>query len=114
MKKINKNHIIFHILPLLLAFLSISVVRSEFGITIVVLILLAVSFYFKYYKGEWKILVIGIIAGIILEVGGDMLYQLQYWAEGSLMGIPIWLPIFWGYVFVFTRRIGNIIVKKKN
>jgi membrane-bound metal-dependent hydrolase YbcI (DUF457 family) len=114
MKKINKNHWFFQVLPLLLAFLSISIVRTELGITIVVVLLLALSFWFRYYKGEWKVLIIGILAGIFLEVGGDMLYQLQYWAQGSLMGIPIWLPIFWGYVFVFTRRIGNIIVKKKN
>ena len=48
--------------------------------------------------------------GLIFELGGDAIYKLQSWSEGSLFGIPSWLPLFWGLGFVFIRRFGNAVL----
>lgn len=112
MKKQTKK-LLLQLLFLVLALLTIWFIRNEFFITILMVVLLAISFKLKYHKNEWKLLAIGVIAGLVLEVGGDLIYKLQYWETGVLMGIPLWVPLLWGYVFVFARRIGDIIVSNK-
>jgi hypothetical protein len=104
------KQIFIQLIPLLVWFLLI-ISRNELLITAGLIIAILATFKIKYYKGEWLFFLIGVIAGIILEVGGDLIYQLQYWQQGSLFGVPLWLPLFWGCAFVFIRRTGNLIVK---
>jgi hypothetical protein len=114
-KKQNKFlEFIKEFVPLLLA-AGISVaLQREWLIAGGIVLTTAIAFYFKYYKGEWKLFWIATLGGLILEVGGDSIYKLQYWSEGSLpYNIPIWLPLFWGWAAVIIRRIGDKIVKEK-
>jgi len=112
MKKQTKN-LLLQLLFLFLALLIIWFIRNEFFISLLMVLLLAISFKIEYHKNEWKLLLIGIIAGLVLEVGEDLIYKLQYWESGILMGIPLWVPLLWGYIFLFARRIGNLIVSNK-
>jgi hypothetical protein len=77
-----------------------------FGVVAVV----AVAFRVRYYPREWALFALGSALGLVFELGGDAIYKLQSWSEGSLFGIPTWLPLFWGLGFVFIRRFGNTIL----
>jgi hypothetical protein len=87
--------------------------QNEFIVAGWVVILTVFLFSLRYERKEWILFLIGLIAGIIAEVGGDMIAKMQYWNNGSLLGIPLWLPLLWAFGFIVIRRIGNMIVEKK-
>jgi len=84
--------------------------HREALITIGVVAVVAVAFKIRYYPREWSLFLLGSLMGLIFELGGDAIYKLQSWSEGSLFGIPSWLPLFWGLGFVFIRRFGNAVL----
>lgn len=86
---------------------------NEWIIFFATLILISISFWIKYEKNEIYFFLVGVLLGIIGEVGGDYFNQLQYWENGSFFGVPIWLPVLWGYACVYFRRLGNFIINKK-
>lgn len=110
-KRKNKKSLWIEVILLLLSILLIWLMKNEFLITISVIVLLICGFFLEYHKGEWSLFIIGIITCIVIEIGGSQIYKLQYWISGSFFSIPLWLPILYGYSFIFIRRIGNIIVK---
>ena len=85
--------------------------QSEIIVSIFILTMAFIAYKIKYNKNEIKLFIIGIILGIIMEIGGDLIFKMQYWENASFFGIPLWLPILWGYAFVFIIRIGNHIIK---
>jgi len=105
------NKILKEIWPLLLGLVFLWFVKNEFLIFIGLLLIIGISFKINYEKNEFYWLFIGIITGITLEIGGDYFYKLQFWTSGSFFGLPLWLPLLWGYIFVIVRRIGNLVVK---
>lgn len=107
----NKVILILKELIFILAGLIIFwVFKNEMLTTISVLVILLIYFKIKYVKGEWALFFFGTVLGMVLEIGGDLVLKLQYWEQASFFGIPLWLPLLWGFAFVFMRRVGNIIV----
>ena len=51
----------------------------------------------------------GILVGIVVEVIGTQISGYQSFTKPDFGGIPIWLPIAWGYGFVAMKRIGFIL-----
>ena len=86
---------------------------NELILTLTIILILLINFKIKYYKGEWTLFLIGLIFGFLIEVGLGFVYRLQLWRDTTFFGVPVWLPIVWGYGFVIIRRIGNLIVNKK-
>jgi TctA family transporter len=109
---VKKDNILFQLIPLFLVLGIFLVTQREVYVTIGILFLIGLSFAIKYYKKEWKVLLLGMILGFLFEMAGNFVYKAQYWNNASLFGIPIWLPLMWGYGFIFIRRIGNILVKR--
>lgn len=105
----KSKNIIVQSIPLLIAFALEPLIQNELAYTVVLLILLLVSFKIQYHKREWLLFGVGVLAGLVLEVGAGQIYRLQYWEQDSLFGVPYWLPILWGIGFVYIRRIGNAI-----
>ncbi len=103
--------LLLQILTLLSVLIIFLFIHNEFVLAAVFLLLILINFKIKYYKGEWKLFFLGLIIGIVLELGGDLVFKLQYWEQASFFGIPLWLPLFWGFAFVLIRRIGNSVVK---
>jgi len=108
-KKTYKN-LIRDIISLIIFPIIFLITQNEFIISGFILFLAFIAFKIKYHKNEIKLFTIGIFLGIIMEIGGDLIFKMQYWDNASFFGIPIWLPLLWGYAFVFIRRIGNHIV----
>jgi 4-hydroxybenzoate polyprenyltransferase len=100
------------ILPLFAALAIFLLTTNEFIVTGVIALMIVATFLIHREQGEWKVVVLGIILGIVFELAGDAVYQAQYWESATLLSIPLWLPLMWGYGFIFIRRIGNILVKK--
>jgi hypothetical protein len=107
-----KKNLILQIIYLFLAMISLWFLQNELLITIAIIILIVLTLLVDYKEKEWIWLVIGIVVGAAVEIIGDQLYQLQHWEDTLLLTVPLWLPLFWGYVFVVVRRFGNKIVKK--
>jgi hypothetical protein len=97
-------------LPWFFLVLAVLPTHREFLICLGVVVVMCIAFRVRYYPREWLLFVSGSALGLIFELGGDAIYKLQSWSEGSLFGIPAWLPLFWGLGFVFIRRFGNTIV----
>jgi len=93
----------------LLALLVLPLHR-ELWIAAGILIVVGIAFRARYYRGEALLFGVGTVFGLVFELGGDAIYKLQYWSQGSLFGIPAWLPFFWGLGFVFIRRFGNALI----
>ncbi len=108
-----KENIFFQLIPLFLVLVIFFFTTKEVYVTFWIIFLIGLSFAIKYHRQEWKVLVFGITLGFLFEVVGDFIYKAQYWENASLFGIPLWLPLMWGYGFIFIRRIGNILTEDK-
>lgn len=75
-------------------------------------ILFSILLLAKRVPGELTLFGVGLSMGLIIEVGLGLVSRSQHWEDASLLGVPYWLPIIWGYGFVALRRIGNIIVER--
>ncbi len=102
---------LYIILPFIFPFLLLT--KNEWVIALGICVLIAATLLMGYRTREWIVLIVGIIFGILAEIGGDMIYKLQYWEQGSFFGIPVWLPFLWGYGFLYIGRISALIVKGK-
>jgi hypothetical protein len=111
-KKNIRDNLLFQLIPLFFLPFIFLLVKNEMLITLVFVVLLVLTFLIKYEKGEWKILLFGILLGIFLELAGDVVFKLQFWENASFFGIPFWLPLMWGYEVVFVRRISVWLLKK--
>lgn len=60
-------------------------------------------------KTEFIIFAYGILIGIIVEVIGTQVSGYQSFTRPDFGGIPMWLPIAWGYGFIAMKRIGLIL-----
>ena len=105
----NAREIFTQLAQLIAVFVILAFTRNEIAFTLVIAGLLLINFKLKYYKNEWLLFLIGSILGFIIEVVLGLIHRMQFWGQGSLFGVPIWLPIVWGCGFVFIRRIGNLI-----
>ena len=106
-----RDSILFQIAPLFLVLAVFIFTQHELIVTLCIAAMILGSFSIRYYAGEWKVLILGMLLGFTFEILGDLIYKAQYWENASLLGIPLWLPLMWGYGFIFIRRIGNMLVK---
>jgi len=75
-------------------------------------IYLALSLGLIYYhkdKSELIIFIYGIVIGAIVEVIGTQVSGYQLFTNPDVGGIPLWVPIAWGYGFVAMKRIGFVL-----
>lgn len=106
------KRILVPLIPFLIAQAFIPLVRGELWLTIIITAMLLVTLRIRYERGEWKVMVLGIVVGFIVEVVTFSVYRLQHWDNASLFGVPYWLPIIWGYGFLIIRRVGNMMVRE--
>lgn len=87
---------------------------GELLITLVYALIVFSLFLIRYKKEELKIFLIGVIAGLIVEGWGRIVFLFSWQKFNSFLPIPIWLLIAWGFGFIAMRRIGNIMLKDEH
>lgn len=85
--------------------------RQEILASILILVIIIIMFSIKYEKNEIYLYFLGVLIGAIVELWGQLIVHFQNFTQGLLLGMPLWLPLVWGYAFIAMRRIGNLIVK---
>lgn len=60
-------------------------------------------------KTELIIFAYGAVIGAIVEIIGTRVSGYQSFIKPDFGGIPMWLPIVWGYGFIAMERIGFVI-----
>ena len=82
---------------------------NEMTLTLVALAAVAISFAPGYHRGETIIFLIGLLYGIVVEIGLGFFHRQQVWLDASLYGVPMWLPIVWGVGFIYIGRLAVFI-----
>ena len=85
---------------------------SEVLMTLVYIILLISLFKIKYQIQELKLFFLGVICGIIVEGWGKIIFLFSWQKFNSLLPVPLYIPIAWGFAFIIMHRIGNIMIRK--
>lgn len=65
--------------------------------------------FFHKDKTELVIFGYGIFIGALVEIIGTYVSGYQSFTNPDFLGIPVWLPIVWGYGFVAMKRIGFVL-----
>lgn len=91
-------------------FLLQVLVLKETPLTLAALAL-CVLLFIRRENGEVHLFVAGVFLALVIEVGLGLVARSQHWEHASLLGVPYWLPLIWGYGFVVIRRAGNLIVQ---
>jgi len=109
--KLMKNTNNFIMLPILILFFCIQVFikPSELILTTLIIAFTITTFLIKKNKGEISLFSLGLVTGLIIEVALGLVSRQQHWDNASLLGVPYWLPLVWGYGFVMITRIGCMV-----
>ncbi len=94
-----------------ISFFVIQVLVIDEKLVTVAAIIFSALLFIRRERGEGAIYLIGVVMGLIIEVGLGQVARTQFFTNASLFGVPLWLPLAWGYGFVVIRRVGNGIVE---
>ena len=101
--------ILLEAIPLLIMLALIAIIENDYLLSLFFIIIIGVSFYFKYEKKDYLLLVLGLI---IMTVSEFMFIStgVETFNRNSLFGVmPLWLPILWAYAFVAIKHLINIL-----
>lgn len=105
MNKLSK--IFIETLPILLGVLLTYLFwQNNVLLFIIYLVLTLGLIYLHKDKTEFVIFAYGILIGAIIETIGTQISGYQSFTKPDFDGIPMWLPVVWGYGFVAMKRIG--------
>jgi len=85
----------------------------EYALTAFIILVTLLMFAVRDHKNEPLLFGAGVIFGLLIEVGLRYFGYQQVWTDGSLLGVPYWLPIAWGVGFVLITRFGIVVRGKK-
>lgn len=107
MKKLKE--ITLNIIPVLLMIGSIPATPNDYWLSLVYVVIVAISFAVKYTKNDLLFFVSGLLIMTISEYV-FISTGVEVFQRNSLFGImPLWLPILWGYGFVVIKRSIEIL-----
>lgn len=78
-------------------------------LTFIYLALIGILLFIKYKPGDLFSLCYGAVLGFAIEVFETNITRIHTFAHADFLGMPMWMPIVWGYGFMLMKRIGIII-----
>lgn len=102
--------ILKQLLPVFILLILFLFIKNEFLIAFLIILTMAIAFKIEYHKKEIYVVLFGLTLGILLELFGSLVLGFQYW-KNTLLVMPVWLPLAWGYGFVVIRRVGEVIIE---
>src|SRR3989338_10167367 len=77
-------------------------------LTVLFAALIILVLAFSYKRGDEWIFVLGFVLSLVIE-GVGVAAGYQSFARPTAWGIPLWIPLAWGYGFIFVKRLGLIL-----
>ncbi len=71
----------------------------------------AFAIYLWHKKIDIATFIVAAVVGPVVEII-SIYYGIWSYADPMFLGIPVWLPLLWGFAGVLLRRIAETIVKK--
>jgi hypothetical protein len=102
---------ILNIIPILVMIVLIPYVKNDYTLTVIYLVIIAVSLLIKRTKNDFLFLGFG----FVIMLASEYLFistGVETFERNSLFGImPLWLPFLWSYAFVVMKRVITILDK---
>jgi len=95
---------LFIILSILLMVALIPYITSDFGLGMIYISVAAATFLLGKDKKEVLFFVLGFVLLTFAEVWFVATGVETFNRDTLFLGIPLWLPILWGYAFMMIRR----------
>lgn len=96
--------IFLNAVPIIAMILFINFVKNDWWLTLVYIIIIAISLIIKREKNDIVILCFGIVIMTLMELLFTST-SVEFFIRASLFKlIPVWLPFLWGYSFVAIKR----------
>lgn len=80
-------------------------------LTVIYLAFIGVLFLIKYQPGDLFAFCYGAVLGFTIEVFEINITRIHTFAHADFLGMPMWMPIVWGFGLMLMKRIGIIIYK---
>jgi len=104
------KEVMIQTIPLLIGLLFAGILwRFNLLLLLIFLAILFIVLLREYHKGEIIVFFYGLGIGLLIEITGTFIIKYQSFANPDLFGIPLWLPVAWGYAFVMMGRIARIL-----
>ena len=98
------KYIILNFIPIFVMIGLIPVIKNDYLLSLVYLVIIAASFSVKLVKNELVIFIFGFITLTISETI-FVSTGVETFTRRSLFNLmPLWLPLLWGYSFVAIKR----------
>ena len=108
--KTNIKKIILNIIPILVMILLVKVIKNDYYLLIVYALLILTMLKINYEKNEYKLLISGIIFMFVTEYI-FISTGIETFTSQTLINMPIWLPLLWGYGFIVINRVSKELLK---
>ena len=108
--KSNIKEIILNVIPILVMILLVRVIKNDYYLLIIYALLILTLLKINYEKNEYKLLISGIIFMFVMEYI-FILTGIETFTSQTLINMPIWLPLLWGYGFIVINRVSKELLK---
>lgn len=96
--------IVVNIMPILLMIGMIPIIKNDYMLTGLYIVIISVAFLIKYEKREYIYFLFGLFGMIVSELVFTST-KVEVFVRVSLFGLmPLWLPFLWAYAFVVIKR----------
>ena len=102
-------NILLNLIPIILMLILIRIMENDYLLTLIYILIIILSFIFKYETKDLLFLFIGLI---VMTIGKYFFIKtnVETFNRNTLFNImPLWLPFLWAYVFVTIKRSINIL-----
>ncbi|MCK4520981.1 MAG: hypothetical protein KAU20_00270 [Nanoarchaeota archaeon] len=93
----------FELIPILIMIALVPFLK-EMVLSGLFLVMILIGFKIKYEKKEIIVFLIGFIFMTLIELF-FISTGVETFTHNRLFGIPLWLPLIWGYGFVVIKRV---------
>ena len=102
-------NIVVETIPIMLMIALVPFINNDYILSIIFIIIIAISLSIKYEKKDFTFLIFGLVALTISEYI-FISTGVETFNRRTLFNImPLWLPLLWAYAFVAIKRAINIL-----
>lgn len=108
--KADIKKIILNLISIIIMIGLIPILINDYLLLLVYIVIIIVSLKMHYEKNEYRLLIAGIIFMFLAELF-FISTKVETFTSQTLINMPIWLPVLWGYGFIIIKRISHKLLK---